>query len=172
MMPQLEHKLKATLYSACTEHTSLGKLGVSAVACYAPFVHFLKAMRGDRLLVIHATIVDRESGRVRILQAASLFRNAQTGHEERFFSEAARLLYWEQMLYFRERGIHYLDIGGYAPATDDSKMQGINHFKDSFGGQLLEESNYTSYPVFLYRLIANGFRSVSRQRVVRGGPLQ
>jgi hypothetical protein len=135
-------------------------------------VRFLKAMRGDRPLVIHATIVDRESGRARILQTASLFRNAQTGHEGRFFSEAARLLYWEQMLYFRERGIHYLDIGGYAPATDDPKMRGINYFKDSFGGQLIEENNYMSCPVFLYRLITDGFRSVSRWRISRGGPSQ
>jgi hypothetical protein len=159
-----------TIYNACTEHTGLGKLSMSAVTCYAPFVHFLKAMQGDAPLVVHSTIVDRESGRARILQAASLYRNAQTGREGRFFSEAARLLYWEQMLYFRERGIRYLDIGGYAPATDDSKMRGINYFKDSFGGQLLEESNYMSYPVFLYRLLADGFRGVSRRRVPRGGP--
>jgi hypothetical protein len=159
------------IYNACTEYTGLGKLSVSAITCYAPFVHFLKAVRGDAPLVVHATIVDKESGRARILQAASLFRNAQTGREERFFSEAARLLYWEQMLYFRERGVRYLDIGGYAPATDDPKMQGINYFKDSFGGQLIEESNYMSYPVFLYRLI-EGFRNVSRRRVPRREPLQ
>jgi hypothetical protein len=159
-----------TIYNACTQHTGLAKLSMSAVTCYAPFAHFLKAMHEDRALVVHATIVDRESGRARILQAASLYRSALTGREERFFSEAARLLYWEQMLYFRERGIHYLDIGGYTPATDNPKMRGINYFKDSFGGQLVEETNYMSYPVFLYRLMT-GFRNASRRRIPRGGPL-
>jgi lipid II:glycine glycyltransferase (peptidoglycan interpeptide bridge formation enzyme) len=161
-----------TVYNACTKHTGLGKLSMSAVTCYAPFVHFLKAMHGDAPLVVQSTIVDRESGRARILHGASLYRTAQTGRERRFFSTATRLLCWEQMLYFRERGIRYLDLGGYAPASDDSKMQGINHFKDSLGGQLIEESDYMSYPVFLYRLIADGFASVSRQRVARGGHLQ
>jgi hypothetical protein len=42
-------------------------------------------------------------------------------------------------------------------------MRGINAFKDSFGGQIIEESDYLSCSVFLYRLFTNGFRRVPRR---------
>jgi hypothetical protein len=68
--------------------------------------------------------------------------------------------------------VRYLEIGGYAPTTDHPKMRRISYFKDSFGGQLIEENNYMSCPVFLYRLITDGFRSVLCWRISRGGPSQ
>ena len=60
---------------------------------------------------------------------------------------ANRFLHLEAIKLFKKDGYSLYDLGGYAKNTTDPVMIGINKFKDSFGGRLLEESHYLSLPL-------------------------
>ena len=47
-----------------------------------------------------------------------------------------------------------LDLGGYAKDTEDEHLQHVNEFKDGFGGELVEMSNYISHPLVCYRKLS------------------
>ena len=55
------------------------------------------------------------------------------------------------MLWMRDQGLSTYDFGGYAHGTTDPQLQAINYFKDNFGGQLVEESNYASFALTMVR---------------------
>jgi len=57
---------------------------------------------------------------------------------------ANRFLHYEDIRYFKEHGYETYDLGGYAKDTQDPKLQGINVFKESFGGTIVEQYNYYS----------------------------
>ena len=47
------------------------------------------------------------------------------------------------MIYFKKEGYAIYDFGGYAYGTNNPDLIGINNFKDQFGGELVEESNFS-----------------------------
>jgi len=64
---------------------------------------------------------------------------------------ANRFLHYEDIKYFKELGYRFYDLGGIAKDTQDDKLQGINKFKEGFGGELVRQYNYYSplYSIFL-----------------------
>ncbi len=58
---------------------------------------------------------------------------------------ANRLIFWEAIKYAKERGIKEFDLGGYWPeneAKKDLMKSGINSFKSSFGGEVIQGYSY------------------------------
>jgi hypothetical protein len=88
-----------------------------------------------------------------------VFRDVGSG-QQRAISRANRLLYWHDMLIFRDKGFNIFDLGGYYPdwAPADPHMKRINEFKASFGGRLLTEANYLSCALHGYRVSHAAYR--------------
>jgi hypothetical protein len=102
---------------------------------------------GGQPLVMHAYLQDKTIGRVALWKSASHFRTLEgaEGQQQRnLIGRANRLLHFSDMKHLRNDGFEIYDLGGYAPDTDDLALKRINDFKDSFGGELVEESNYLS----------------------------
>lgn len=61
---------------------------------------------------------------------------------------ANRLIFWETIKYAKQNGYNEFDLGGLWPEeeteSDDGK-KGINSFKLSFGGDIVERFNYYKY---------------------------
>jgi lipid II:glycine glycyltransferase (peptidoglycan interpeptide bridge formation enzyme) len=57
------------------------------------------------------------------------------------------------MLYFKSLGAKKYDLGGYAVDDSNEERQQINEFKKGFGGEIVKEPNYMSYPLYLYFLL-------------------
>jgi len=55
-----------------------------------------------------------------------------------------KLMRFETIKYLKEHGYETYDLGGYAKDTQDPKLRGINVFKESFGGTIVEQYNYYS----------------------------
>lgn len=102
-----------------------------------------KAVIGNETLVMHAYIIDRKIGRVRLLFSASQPRSETDVDKNAMTGRANRFLHFEDMLYFKAENFEVYDFGGYAKDTTDKALQGINRFKDGFGGVLIEEFDYT-----------------------------
>ena len=47
-----------------------------------------------------------------------------------------RLLMYEQIIYAKNHGCRYFEIGGCFPNVHDGKLKGLTDFKKSFGGQI------------------------------------
>lgn len=113
-------------------------------------------LRNGTNIVYHSYLLDRSIQRARGLYSVSVIHDDQISPADRALTGFAnRCLHYEDMLYFRNQGFITYDMGGYAFDTKDKSLQGINEFKDSFGGELIEESNYESYIIYMLREIKN-----------------
>jgi len=124
------------------------------------------AKRDGKVLAAHAYLCDRGAGTVRLLFSS----NARL--TERFdvnlVGRANKFLHFRDMLYFKEHGYAVYDFGGFAYNTSDKERQGINSFKRSFGGELVQHTDYQSW---LYWLSAKVFyRIAAAKRVLFRGP--
>jgi hypothetical protein len=71
----------------------------------------------------------------------------------RISGESNRLLVWEAIKYAKERGIVNFDLGGYYTGKEpDPQKEGINKFKDSFGGKVVTRYNYHKDYSLLYHI--------------------
>jgi len=112
---------------------------------FGPTLRVTEARLDGQILAMHAWCLDPLAGRVRLVHSAT----GRFGDPERqnASGRANRLLHWWEMVTFKAEGVRFYDWGGYAKDTTDSAKQGINHFKDGFGGTLVEESHF--YPFYL-----------------------
>ncbi len=114
---------------------------------YWPKMLATKISADHDALVMHAFLVDEGLKRANHLYSASLFRSTDDSERRSLIGRANRALHYLNMLCFKDRGLTTYDLGGYALNTKDPELQEINEFKDSFGGQLVEESTYISKPL-------------------------
>ena len=93
--------------------------------------------------VFHSYIYDGNS--CRLTFSCSEFRTASSKEEKQAFARANKLLHWEDMLYFIDKGLSVYDWGG---LTSPEEPNGIDKFKLSFGCKPVEYYNIV-YPVTL-----------------------
>jgi len=142
-------------YNLFAASKKIGPTSVEAIKNYENYFIITKAMQNNRILVMHAYLINEEEKRVRLWMSASLFRY-DNNHENRpLIGMANRFLHFADMLFFKDRNFTIYDLGGYAYESKDESLIEINKFKDGFGGILLEESIYTSYPLLIYRFLLN-----------------
>jgi len=120
----------------------LEPIGLSSLE-YGDNLVITKAVSEGEILVMHAYLLDRSEGRVRLLYSASPYRKEEMGGTKRsWIGRANRLLHLEDMKTFKAMGFSVYDMGGYAFGTTDDSLQRINLFKDGFGGQMVVENDY------------------------------
>ncbi len=90
---------------------------------------FSKAKIDGKTIVYHTYVMDEEYAR--LLHSASLYRISED-RKPAIVGMANRYLHWEDMLYFKEKGLKKYDWGG---AGEGEDVIGITRFKESFGGE-------------------------------------
>lgn len=107
------------------------------------------------ILAFHSYILDKSIKRVRLMHSVSLTFTISDNLniDKGFIGRANRLLHQYDMEMLKKMGFETYDFGGYAFNTENPSLKGINSFKDSFGGILIEESIYESYPLYLVKKI-------------------
>ncbi len=101
-----------------------------------------KAVNKEGVLAMHSYIIDNEIKHVRLLHSSTSIKI----DNKSLVGRANRFLHFKDMMYFMNSGFNQYDLGGYALNTKDISLKNINNFKDSFGGELIENSNF--FPVF------------------------
>jgi lipid II:glycine glycyltransferase (peptidoglycan interpeptide bridge formation enzyme) len=133
---------------ATTKH--MAKISSSALERMCPYLCMTQALYKNDVIVKHAYLLDEEQKRARLLHSASWFRHIEQSEERNFIGRANRFLHFEDMLYFKKMGIKIYDFGGYAVDDINKEREQINQFKKGFGGQIVKEPNYMSYPLYFY----------------------
>ena len=132
-------------YNLFAQTKQLPGLG-SNFTSYKSRLVITKAIYNEQDVVMHAYIIDVNLKRVRLLYSASLFRNEQSTQMKAIVGRANRMLHFEDMCLFKKQGYDVYDLGGYAYNTSNEALKRINQFKDSFGGELIQESDYLPMP--------------------------
>ena len=114
------------------------KLNVSAVQKYleADGILFSAVWHEGEMLVFHSYICDATDAR--LLHSASCFREESA--DQSMIGRANKRLHWEDILYFKKKGLLRYDWGG---ISDFDNPNGIDEFKLKFGGDKI-----TYYNVF------------------------
>jgi len=114
------------------------------------------------ILAFHSYLLDKSAKRVRLMHSVSLtFTISDVINVDKgFIGRANRLLHQYDMDMFKKMNFETYDFGGYAFNTENNSLKGINSFKDSFGGLLIEESIYESYPLYLVKKILTFKRNI------------
>jgi lipid II:glycine glycyltransferase (peptidoglycan interpeptide bridge formation enzyme) len=117
------------------------------------------AFINNDILTMHAYIVSDNTAR--LYQSSSLFRKSDDINYRNLIARANRLLHWEDILYFKNKGILIYDLGGWYGGNTLTEQLSINIFKESFGGQKKEEYSFI-LPVTLKGRIAVALHSIIR----------
>lgn len=110
------------------------------------------AFFNGELIVAHSYLADRSTGIVRHHHAATRRLDEQV--DKNLIGRANKYLTTVNMQRFKEDGFHTFDFGGYAKDTEDKGLQGINKYKEQFGGTLAESHNYFSVPYWLLKQVS------------------
>ena len=117
------------------------------------------AIHNGERVASHLYLVPVDSDRARLIYSATLVRNfgadpfkSGKGEDHRAHMKmlgiANRWLHYQDLLFFRDEGLQYCDLGGLGDGAKDAKIAGINRFKRSLGGSEVTEYNYD--PLLLY----------------------
>ncbi|OCA87707.1 hypothetical protein A8F94_07590 [Bacillus sp. FJAT-27225] len=94
------------------------------------------AKNEGKTLCCHGYIVD--GNRAIMLYSASS-RAGKDSTEKNCIGRANRLLHWESIVFFKEKGCQWYDFCGMSQDPNDKERQGINEFKKGFGGFAADE---------------------------------
>lgn len=114
------------------------KLNTTAIGKYleADGILFSAVWHQGEMIVFHSYICDAADAR--LLHSASCFREESA--DQSMIGRANKRLHWEDMLYFKKKGLLRYDWGG---ISDFENPNGIDEFKLKFGGDKI-----TYYNVF------------------------
>lgn len=136
-------------YNYVAEHQGRRPIPPGLIEGVAAEVCISYALLGNTVLVMHCTLIDRQLRRARLWYSCSRHPLKDSSGLRSTIGRANRLLHFEDVRYFKSQRLAIYDFGGYSADRSDQKLMGINAFKDGFGGCLLVEANYISYPLFL-----------------------
>jgi lipid II:glycine glycyltransferase (peptidoglycan interpeptide bridge formation enzyme) len=103
------------------------------------------------ILTMHAYIISDNTARLH--QSSSLFRTSGDSEYKNLVARANRLLHWDDILYFKNKGLALYDLGGWYGGQTLKEQLLINQFKESFGGEKKREYSYI-VPVSIRGIIA------------------
>jgi hypothetical protein len=143
-------------YNGFAATKDMEAMDAKILRAYWPHLAVTQMTNAAEVLVMHCYIMDKGIGRGTLWHSASQFRGADgedAQQRRNLIGRANRLLHFRDMTWLRDQGFKTYDFGGYAANTTDPALQHINEFKDSFGGELVEESNYASAASTLLRAL-------------------
>ena len=133
------------------------KLNVSAIQKYleADGILFSAVWHEGEMIVFHSYICDATDAR--LLHSASCFREESA--DQSMIGRANKRLHWEDILYFKKKGLLRYDWGG---ISDFDNPNGIDEFKLKFGGDKITYYNVFAGNTLLGKLAVAAMRLMKR----------
>lgn len=119
---------------------NLLEVGKNNIKCF-------KVKQDKDLLAMHLYICD--SNRARLFLSATTTKNI----DKNLIARANKFLHWEELKYFKEKSYKIYDMGGCRVDENEKAITGIGKFKQSFGGIVVYEHQYLSWPLFIVNKI-------------------
>ncbi|MDE7479414.1 MAG: aminoacyltransferase [Lachnospiraceae bacterium] len=133
------------------------KLNRTAIKKYlqADAILFSAVWHEGEMIVFHSYIWDDTDAR--LLHSASCFREESA--DQSMIGRANKRLHWEDILYFKKKGLLRYDWGG---ISDFENPNGIDEFKLKFGGDKITYYNVFAGNTLLGKLAVSVMKSMKR----------
>ena len=133
------------------------KLNLEAVRKYLEedAIIFSAVWHESEMLVFHSYICDDKDAR--LLHSASCFREESA--DQSMIGRANKRLHWEDILYFKKKGLTRYDWGG---ISDFDNPNGIDEFKLKFGGEKITYYNIFAGNTLLGKLAVTAMKLMKR----------
>lgn len=129
------------VYNRFVETKGLNKIN-RGMMNFEPAVIIRGAFISDALVAAHAYTYSKNLGIVRLLYSVTEPRMNDDADLRSKVGRTNRFLHFDDMKYFKNIGFRTYDFGGFAKDTNDRGLQGINKFKQGFGGEVTQLENY------------------------------
>lgn len=136
-------------------HKKINGISKSEIISYGNNLFIFQALESDKILAIHSLLVDKESSIALLLTSSNA--RFDNNKERSTISRANRHLHFYEFQFLNQMGIKKYDWGGIATEKEveiNPGLKGVNDFKLSFGGNIVDNVRYRSIPYFLMQKIA------------------
>ena len=130
-------------------HKGLSGQTIDNLNSYGSNLVFTSSSVNEVITSVHSYLIDYETKKVRLLHSAT--QRFSDTLDKNLIARSNKYLHYMDMKKFKNEGFEVYDWGGIAYGSDDKSLQGINKFKESFGGQLTEQMNL--YSIFYYLIL-------------------
>jgi lipid II:glycine glycyltransferase (peptidoglycan interpeptide bridge formation enzyme) len=120
-------------YNSFAMSKALPLIDVDHLRKYGKNLILTQSALAGRVLTMHASVIDHDSGRVFLLYSASLRLNNSEFKKEIGFSN--RYLHFKDLEHFKELGCVLYDFSGVSDNKDEPEKYNIGLFKKGFGGK-------------------------------------
>jgi hypothetical protein len=109
------------------------------------------ATYNNEILSMHYYLVDNEEKIVTCIYSAT--KRLLPGVNTSFIGKVNKFLHFKDIEFFKNQGMKIYDFGGYTIGNNTIRPNGINTFKERFGGRIVKLYNYYSFPYILMQSI-------------------
>ena len=134
-------------YNAFAKEKKLGQISEKDITQYPECLIF-KSVHEGRTLSMHANLVDRETGTVRLLYSCS--ERLESGADTKAIGLSNRYLHHMELLRFKQDGFKTYDFAGINEDPAAVEQYRITQFKKCFGGKVEDVLFLTSLPAWIY----------------------
>lgn len=142
-------------YNLFASSKGLNLLSERRIKKYSDNLLYLSAYLDDDLTNVQVYIVDKENKIVRLLYSVSTIHNLEDKQRRKNIGFINKFLHWQAMSYLKKNNFYVFDWGGYSNDPNNKVLVGIDKFKKSFGGEIVEIYDYYSIPFFILNRIKN-----------------
>jgi lipid II:glycine glycyltransferase (peptidoglycan interpeptide bridge formation enzyme) len=146
----VSHDIRTFLvfFNPFAQFKGIPSLSHKTLSSYGDAILFTWIYQDTIPLAAHAYLIDNENSIVRLLYSATSPRNEK---DKNFVARSNKRLHWHDICYFKEQGFKIYDFGGLALKPGNKETEGIDFFKQSFGGEIVHQSHYESIPAFVLK---------------------
>lgn len=98
------------------------------------------------VVAVHSYLLDLQLRKVRLLHSGTIRLNEGVNRAQ--VARANKYLHYKDMMKFKNDQFILYDWGGVTVNSELESLKGINKFKESFGGLLIQENEYQSFLYF------------------------
>ncbi|HPC72322.1 MAG TPA: hypothetical protein PLB48_10990 [Treponema sp.] len=141
-----------SFFNTFAQFKKLMPLTIKELTSYKEHIRFTWIANEREPIAAHGYLLDADNGIVRLLYSATMVRDNENYE---FISRSNRRLHWYDFELFKNEGYRTLDMGGLALNPKDKETEGIDFFKKSFGGTIVKQSHYESWPAYFIKKIVH-----------------
>ena len=136
-------------YNEFANKKNLATMDKSRLSRFNDNILYISSYIDDELSNIHVYIFDSDKKIARFLHSISNIHTIDDSKQRNLIGCINRYLYWQAIVFFHQKDYLTMDMGGYGNDVNNKAIAGIDQYKKSFSGEIIELFNYVSLPLYL-----------------------
>jgi hypothetical protein len=140
------------IYNDFAKQRGIAGLTIEKLAELSDNLRLTSTSMAGVITAVHSYLVDYDLKKVRLLHSGTQRFSEEL--DRNMIARSNKFLHYRDLIQFKQEGFRVYDWGGIAFDTQDIGLQGINKFKESFGGELIKQKElYSPLYYFILKLL-------------------